>query len=404
MKCKLEIEVISPLFIGNGEKYAHFEYVYDGVSFYPINIEKLVEEKLREEDKTIYNTVINGIENLNLNELCKGSKIDYRKYARYSLVSPNLDIKRDVYQFIKTGGKVYIPGTSIKGALRSVLTKQAVNPNTKPGYKYFTESINEAFKNLNKGRKSDSDSDKTKYLDDEADEKVFGKTYDSPFRFISISDSNLQEPDVLKVFEIKILNICDGEPKWFSRKINVTNPRKALSLYCEGIKEESKFLCTLILGEVSPYVLKESETKSPEMVMSFDANISQEDRKQRIRKHIRSFISSINEEIKEYINNEISFFKKYSFHTKPITEFYSDLLENFKSLKENEFLLQVGFGTGMLSKTILQYLDDNEKSKVAKISKHSYYGGIYPKTRRIVFENGHPKYVPGWIKCKLLPN
>jgi len=116
-------------------------------------------------------------------------------------------------------------------------------------------------------------------------------------------------------------------------------------------------------------------------------------------------VSKINEEIKKYIRKEYEFYKVYGSSAKPISDFYSNLLGMAESFDDNELLLQVGFGTGMLSKTIIEYFDEDLKSKVAKISKHKYYDGdIYPKTRKIVFEDGLPKYVPGWIKCRMLPD
>lgn len=382
MNCKLEIEVITPLFIGNGEKYMPFEYIFDRGFFNPINIEQLIETKLREGNRIFYTRILDGLKdsNINLYTLCQENRIDYKKFVRYSLTSPRLGSYDEVHQYIKTGGKVFIPGTSIKGALRSTLTKHALSAGPDSRLQVFAESINKAYsKFTNERRLNDSF---VKSLDDEADKKIFGDTYDSSFRFISISDSNLQDPDVLKVSEVKILNICNGSAKWFSRMdVNQDNPDRARSMFLEGIKEGSIFTCFLNLEEASRYVIEESKIKSPEIVMNF--------------------VSCINQEIKSYIRNEISFFKTYG-QTEGIARFYNDLLKISENLKENEFLLQLGFGTGMLSKTVLQYLDDDMKSKVAKMSKHRYYGNIYPKTRRIIFENRQPKFVPGWIKGKLL--
>lgn len=387
MKGKFEIEVITPLFIGNGEKYSPFEYIFDRGFFNPINIEKLIEIKLREGNMIFCSKILDGLEkgNVDLNTLCKEYRIDYKKFARYMLSSPRLSTHDEVLQYIKSGGKVFIPGSSIKGALRSVLTKHTVYSSPESGLNPFTDSVNVAYDALN----SNDDSKKrysAKNLDDKADRKIFGMTYNSPFRFISVSDSDLQEPGVLNVYQVKILNICNGTAKWFNGMgRNADNPAESKSVFLEGIKEHSVFSSILSIGEVSSYIVHESQIKKAEIT--------------------EKFVLKINEEIKNYIINEISFFKAYSNSTKTVADFYNELLKKAEGLKENEFLLQVGFGTGMLSKTIMQYLkDDGIKSKVAKISRHKYYGNIYPKTRRIVFESNQPKYVPGWIKCKLLPN
>jgi len=382
MNGKLEIEVITPLFIGNGEQYSPVEYIYEENFFTPVNVEKLIETKYREGKTDFYLKILEGLEkgNIDLKSLCKEYRIDYREFARYRLGSTTLSVHDKVLQYIKSGGKVFIPGSSIKGALRSVLTNHIINSKAK--LSYFTETIDKVYKNIVSNTKS---KEKSNNVDNEADEKIFGGTYDSPFRFISVSDSNLREPDVLNVYQVKILNICNGKVKWFQKKdINVEQPEKARSVFLEGIKEKSLFSCYVTINEVSHYIANEAKIKNIEIA--------------------NKFAFKINSEVENYINNEISFFNTYGQAVKNITDFYYELLRMIKSLDKNEFMLQVGFGTGMLSKTILLHLDDKMKSKVAKISRHKYYGSIYPKTRKIVFENGQPKYVPGWIKCKLVCN
>ena len=386
MKGKLEIEVITPLFIGNGNAYSSSEYVFDQGFFNVVNFDKLIESELKRGRLNFLgkflDDLVNG--NTNLKTLCKENNIDYKKYIKYTVSSASAGVRNEVLQFIKTGGKVYIPGSSIKGALRSTLTKYVANYNSE--LKVFKDSIEKAFEKVKTNDSKKLKSFLSSTLDDIADRKIFGTTNNSPFRFISVSDSDLQEPDILKITEIKILNICNGIPRWFAGiGRNTDDPANARPIFCESIYEKSQFTCSLTVEENLPdYAISEARIKNCEIVVGF--------------------VARIKDEIKKYIANELSFFRACGNSVKDVAYFYTDLLNKAENLAENEFLLQVGFGTGMLSKTIIQYLDDDKKSKVAKISMHKYYGDMYPKTRRIVFENKYPKYVPGWIKCRLLPD
>lgn len=388
MKGRLEIELITPLFIGNGEKYSPVEYVLDRGTFNPINMEKFLEDNLYQ--KSIYSNLLDGMSkgSIDFLKLCRENRIDYKNYVRFTLSSPDLKKPQEVIRYIKSGGKVYIPGSSIKGALRSTLTKYAVN--SESDLKLFTKTIMNSQTGASNSRDDSSGnkhSSKTsaKTLDDEGDGKIFGITYNSPFRLVSISDSDMKAPDVLKIYDIKILNVCNGRIKWFNRPgNNVDYPEDARSFFMEGIAEENSFSSVMSVNEASSYIISESGIKNAGIVFNF--------------------VSEINEEIKKYISSEYDFFRKFSNSRdlKAVIDFYGGLLDKAEKLEENEFLLQVGFGTGMLSKTIIQYLDDDMKSKIAQISRHRHYDKMYPKTRRIVFENGKAKCVPGWIKCRLL--
>ena len=376
MNYNLEIEVISPVFIGSGDQYKAFEYVYDRGYFSPINIERLIEAKLKEGNINFYNEIIDGLKSgdINLYSLCRAYKIDYKKFARYTLNSEMIGRQSEIYKYIKTGGQVYIPGSSVKGAIRSALTRYKINNGI--GLNTVENKIN-SFNNKRLSEKQ------IMTMDDEYDNETFGHTYDSIFRFIRITDSNLMNTDVLKVYSFKILNICNENVKWFNRpNDNRFNYEEARSTYFEGIKHGTKLKSNLTLQTVMPYVIEQSKIKSTDL--------------------ITSFLQIVKKDAEQSIKNEIRFYEQYSMTA--IANFYKELLQIQNKLDNNEFLLQVGFGTGILSKTILGQLKKDKRLKVAEMTFRNYHKdqNIFPKTRRIIFEGGQPKYVPGWVKIKLV--
>jgi CRISPR-associated protein Csm5 len=89
------------------------------------------------------------------------------------------------------------------------------------------------------------------------------------------------------------------------------------------------------------------------------------------------------------------------------------LLDSVKSLSsmlgdssQSSFcLLCLGWGGGLLSKAAAR-TDGAEYRAVLR--NYSFYqralqtGMPFPKTRRIVFQEGHPSCLPGWVKLETL--
>lgn len=95
----------------------------------------------------------------------------------------------------------------------------------------------------------------------------------------------------------------------------------------------------------------------------------------------------------------------------PIRSFYSSLVKTFLSLdNKSEFLLQLGWGGGWDSKTLGDHLtrDPNAFYEVVKKFERQMdrqrsfqRGDRYPKSRRLVVRNEQPVSPLGWIKVKM---
>jgi len=129
---KIEIEILSPVHIGSGEEITPIEYVcfnsrtktissrFEGDQFIRIDVDKLFKDK-----RFI----------LKLGEFIENSKREkriakllpwdmLRKYPKYIIKIPYVKKQpnqNNVKEFIKTYGRVFIPGSSLKGAMLSGL-------------------------------------------------------------------------------------------------------------------------------------------------------------------------------------------------------------------------------------------------------------------------------------------
>ena len=90
------------------------------------------------------------------------------------------------------------------------------------------------------------------------------------------------------------------------------------------------------------------------------------------------------------------------------------IIEKIKKLQKNEFILRLSWRSGWKSMTgdFIRELKKDEKEKWIEYFREKYCNenkmkmgrpgfSIFPKTRKIVFEDEQPSYLTGWIKVKL---
>ena len=128
----------SPLHVGNGRSYTKTEYIFNpntldvGILDEYAFIRYLVENGLMDRyekfilsdrgDKRLYPFLTQecGMTNKEIDSL-----IQYKLYAGYAL--DDTHTLKEVYSFVRdTNGKAYIPGSSLKGALRTVILQQMI--------------------------------------------------------------------------------------------------------------------------------------------------------------------------------------------------------------------------------------------------------------------------------------
>ena len=81
-------------------------------------------------------------------------------------------------------------------------------------------------------------------------------------------------------------------------------------------------------------------------------------------------------------------------------------VEGKAAASPNACLLAIGWGSGMLSKIAAPSPDDSNYRAILKrlplYSRALQTGLPFPKTRRVVFEGGHPAHLPGWVLLEVL--
>jgi len=347
---KYNIEIMSPVHIGNGNKISPMEYILED-KFDRIDMDSLFEDKDFPKDEFIEKAKSYVYLGSFYPNIAKRHKL-------YSLeVCDELKKKKrvkEVFEFIKSGGKAYIPGSSLKGSIRTAILYYAIR-NDVEIYSLVKNQLTQL--SIMGGNK--------KKADDQVEEKFFGKTTYDFMKGCIVSDSNLASPDILKLELIKVLSV------------NIANKlQPKLELLAETLVG-NKFEISI---KIDDFYFK-GEAKE----LGFSNK----------KEYLENLPNICNEYSKSLIEYEIDFFKKYGNEYKDLIEFY----ENLKNI-ENGFLLRISWGSGWHSMSVARLFQEEpffmELRKKFRLGRKGIK--IFPKSRKVVVDD--KIYPLGWIKLE----
>ncbi|RKX92101.1 MAG: type III-A CRISPR-associated RAMP protein Csm5 [Spirochaetes bacterium] len=317
------------------------------------------------------------------------SERDILKFVKYkvSVKKKNFTRARKIKEFIKDAHlNPYIPGTSIKGGIRTLIFQKYVRDNPKV-FKGFKDEISKFVKTRNKNSEKDIKN---------FEKEVFGKDAKiDPLKSFSVSDAYLEIKD-LKVYTSKIFDISnDGERcgwrKSKGRESELTGISEATPIFVEAIKDGSTSHTEIYID--SFYLNK----------VGFDkwfVNLLSNPYKN---------LSEISVEYaKREIDREVDFLNKFVKECKDLKAVIG-VLKKLKSKIEKDpeaIYLRIAWGIGWRGMTG-DYMDDGTirallNSKIIKQGRSK--ATIFPKTRRFVVllidGKEYPCFPFGWIKLK----
>ncbi len=353
---KIILETLSPVHIGSGEKYSGSEFLIKSNEIIRLDVNKIF-TLLNQKDKDI---LVDYLEdpNFRMEDFLKGKNIPISEAKLYSL-ELKAGIPNEINEHIKTDFKGYIPGSSLKGAVKTAILSAFI------GDKEVNE-IGSIFSISNQRQR-----------DREADEFIRGvfssnggkkSSYSDFMRFVQISD-------FVPVRHLHIRNVQSLEAEgnnwiWYRRNGRI------VQTYLEAIEVGDR-----LEGEIH---LTYKEKIFQRLGMGGKRDILD---LTEIKRLIHSFSSNI-------IEHEISFSKRYNI------DFLLNFYEHLKKVnKEDSPLIKLGQGAGYLATTIGLELKRNPAvfDDVRKSLRGKSYSFEFPKTRKIVVEEKMPL---GW--CRLI--
>lgn len=365
----MQLEVLTPLHVGGATE----KHLKNGIDFIVTNqsIELLKwNEILNDLQENEIETVCNALVQRNYNVF---SNVASEKSARVSL--PGISgSPTDIKTFIRNGMNVpYLPGSSVKGALSSILLNYLMDKNFK-------------WKNNSKPQK------------DDIEKITLGEFSDRITRFIGITDASVNDTN-MNYFLTKIFSLRNENGKWIAGWKNTKNGSdsnfkedKFVTAY-ECIKPNTSLSFRLNIYEGHADLFKSHFDKKMNPLEQVKKNANED--------WLTNLFSIINQYSREYIEKEIAYFNTYKVKdTDSIIQSLEDIKKQIPS--DNSFcVFRMASGSGFYSITgDWQY--ENHLWTIENLR--------YPhqkKTRRLVFVkqgNQFTFYPMGFVKLMLSSN
>jgi len=280
------------------------------------------------------------------------------RFAPYSLTFSGKKTPREIHAHIRDAfGNPFIPGSSLKGALRTAIIRKLAK--AKDDFQVKIKGTN------------------PKYMDQAICGALLGRDpKENLLRTLSVGDYAFQ-PDQTSIQQV-----------WVNRLTSKTNFAGKFPIHIEGISNNTASQGTISFDEFLPD--KDSEKKC----FRFKARLS-----------LPWLLEACRNLTRHTIETELRFLEGTA--GKPVeglSGFYTLLSDQVKNLSENEVIIQMAWGSGWRGMTgqLLESdnLTDDLRKKLRLADK--YLPFPFPKSRRLTLVNGTDSPM-GWIKLSFLP-
>ncbi|MBL6957186.1 MAG: type III-A CRISPR-associated RAMP protein Csm5 [Chlorobium phaeobacteroides] len=372
---KVSLTTLSPVFIGAGAEHVlspYSDFVQRGDSLIYIDTDRL--QDAMQGDKALIEAFVKGMRHIENNRLTfvlekfitgtLGREVDDFA-ARVVRIDGDIQ-KNHIRRFIATGGKPFIPGSSLKGAIRTaVLVDWLLN--RKAGEPIF----NQIRENINKR-------DRRSLKDMNLEQACFGTISRDVFRNLRISDSSVIESSSLWVGEMRRVAL-PTEKKKKQQQSSIPQWSEVI-----GPSVETTFplsLTTPIEKTGFDFLDHQSVTKLFPIIN-------------------RISLDSCLRELGELKGNQ---------DFRDFFRFYEKLEQEITSLKTDEAILRLGGGKTWFDNSLGLSIDCEEFRPEALLKKYldlvlDFKHDPFPSTRSAIVRNGVPVYPLGWVKLTLLKN
>lgn len=372
---RIRLKVKSPIHIGDVEqKISRFEFIHQEGFIYPISEEKL---SLFLQKKNIITSYVQAVEReghrFNLSEFFKSKGISLKRADLENLsggkrikVLSDVSRMQDFRPFIRDGfGIVYLPGTSIKGVIRTALLYNIL--------KDFKQTAPSAFKKAVEDRISNDIKAKInkKKLFQWANEKwlqgfVLNNKNMAPntdwLRMLHLSDA--YSSDNIETVLIPV-NILKKEKTWTYKE---EAPDQKTTIWIECLPENTVF----------------------EFEATWDKRLLEDFKRHNTKILLPDNLDNLFKNVKSWSHDIFEFEKDFS-KGHNIENWYKSNIANFR----------IGMGSGMVSTTISILLDEGLRKKIRNYAGLNRGNDIAPKSRRIWLKKDSP--IPlGWAAIEVI--
>ena len=364
---KYQLKTITPVHIGTGETLSQIDGFYDNGRWHRIDLDAVLAAVPESELNRL--TIAMGQRNFQWGRYLPTNQPS----ASYTLPCPEDPRETEIRETIKNPfSRPMIPGSSIKGAIRTALLWDLIGDDNKEVQNDLKEQLQ---------RRSNQN-----WAGQPIERRVLGKDPNHDLmRVVQVSDT---APIPIEALEMGVawtvtLN-RDGElvQKW------------------EGNREYKTFVEQIRAEQTFDFSIKiDKSLFRPREKGELGFSAQQEQVLCEELADVCNFVA------KGLADEEAKF---YDYYRLPgLADFYESLSNQIENLRGSGFVLPIGWGTGYRAKTVTELLtvDDDDLMNLRKHyrlgesrSRRGDYHPEFPKTRRILYNRQRPMSPLGWIQ------
>jgi CRISPR-associated protein Csm5 len=409
---KLQVKTLSPIHIGNGEKYNGLSYVEDIFSspkkVFIVDFDR-IKKLLNQTDLESFMNWVASEDHPSWFKFCKYTvnkptlQNEFKKIASYTLFNYSTERNlRDIECFIKQNIKPYIPATEIKGAIRTAVLYTFLNEdsdlwskdskfkktaNEKSArilsvIKSFGEKHNSKIAKVRDRRLERGMRDEKKIKEKILVEEMKGIQNDLQESLFRSSINNDAKYDLLKLLHIGDSELKEPSSCLFISSLDVQGMNRIITIFQELCKENQTFTCQGFKLDKNTTILnKLGFSDEQKFIVSDEKNIFQ----------------CCYEFSKRLLQEEMDYFKKINL-TKVVTKLQTIQKQN----TPDSPVIRIGKNEGYLSLTLGLLVKDKNQSLYENVlchaTKNTSYTSNFPKTRRVVNLGNGDVDTCGWVK------
>lgn len=280
-------------------------------------------------------------------------------------------------------GQLFIPGSSIKGAIRTAIAYHLLKYSSK-GVSEIEQTLRQRLRRMNKHQQ--------KFLDDD----LFMDSLFSDF-YLTYQERNFFGKSPNTDF-LRALKVSDSEPLLKNEKISVNIPVVAEVIVSSRFPDyQAKYRASIYAEMVRNLQTEFTLTLDTEMLSWFQHKHSM-----KLPFHTQDELWQICQEFTQaQWEHEQNYWQKIKNNSTSKINLNFNYIREFYETEKCPYMLRLGWGSGITGTTVDLLFKNETREEIRDTCGLKAPGYETPKSRRtIINPNGEIRFVPGWTKIK----
>jgi len=375
------LRCLSAVHIGSGDRLGPLDFVREGRMVTVIDQSRL--QARLAEVPTLADRYVRLCESdrPDLGEFLRVSGLPAADLAAYRVVAGGA-LAREILPFLKLpSGDPYIPGSSLKGSVRSALLHRLVGQEQRlreEAVRAATEDIDDLARRnrLPSGRRTVALRGASRRLD----ELAFGKDHNhDAMRLFQFADSGGPPASHLVAAEVRVLSVHGGR-----LEVKETRPGNPMRLVAEILPTGTA------LGSRLAWNAHLEGSDGPAKSLGFGPRLP----------FLADWIANCNAIARDALRREAEFYQAYGMGA--LAQWHEERLKELETLPPSQCMLHLGWGAGFDAMAVTNLLESAAVRQIrqgANLGKLGSAGPVepFPKSRKVIWRDDRPVEPLGWI-------